>query len=50
MAIGTQRITPEEFERFIMLAENTDKRFELIGGRLSRWYQTVIRPNVPQTF
>jgi hypothetical protein len=34
MAIGTQRITPEEFERFIMLAENTDKRFELIGGEI----------------
>jgi Uma2 family endonuclease len=34
MVVGTQYITAEEFERFIMLPENADKRFELIGGEI----------------
>ena len=34
MAVGTQRITTEEFERFIALPDNVDKRFELIGGEI----------------
>ncbi len=34
MAVGTQRLTVEEFDQFVELPENTDKLFEYIGGEI----------------
>lgn len=34
MVLDRQRVTVEEFERFVDLPENADKVFELIGGEI----------------
>ncbi|MEZ4670085.1 MAG: Uma2 family endonuclease [Anaerolineae bacterium] len=34
MVLDRQRVTVEEFERFVALPENADKLFELIGGEI----------------
>ncbi|RPJ02749.1 MAG: hypothetical protein EHM39_01180 [Chloroflexi bacterium] len=34
MAIQTQRITVEEFDRLVMKSENKERRLEYIGGEM----------------
>lgn len=34
MAVGSQRLTVEEFDQFLMLPENAERLFEYIGGEV----------------
>ena len=36
MAIATNPIPVEEFDRFVLLPENAERMFEYIGGRSSK--------------